>query len=409
MNEMKNEEKTAAATVTNERDAFEAWAQRYDLVAEPNYSEATKVDCWAAWKARAALAATPAATESREELAHRLIGEVKTADSIATAICQRVAELGDLSSPEDWPEAMLVTGDELHLIAREAVIEAQETSAAAAPVAGKSDTHGMNLGQRILHVGGRENAQTYIEFGSIGAVGLLVSQVLRDLPGGAPGFEADFGSAARRYTKDQQDRALLAGVSAPAAVAVPDGWREKFAADVYADLAAADNQDVPLEEYPARILKVLDSIVGPRHPVVIKWRNDAIRNCIAIAYKYCRDPESHKYLKQDLEAMLTTEPAPQAQADARDAVWLQPADMAALERFAETTDDDQSYDIGKDSVQRLSSFGCLKNCGFGRYEITSFGSYLLNDWERARILPFTTQADRDAAHRAAIAAAKEQK
>lgn len=103
------------------------------------------------------------------------------------------------------------------------------------------------------------------------------------------------------------------------AVAVPDGWREKFAADVYADLAAADNQDVPLEEYPARILKVLDSIVGPRHPVVIKWRNDAIRNCIAIVYKYCRDPESHKYLKQDLEAMLTTEPAPQAQADARDA------------------------------------------------------------------------------------------
>ena len=121
---------------------------------------------------------------------------------------------------------------------------------------------------------------------------------------------------------EQQVRALLAGISAPAAVAVavPDGWREKFAADVYADLAAADNQDVPLEEYPARILKVLDSIVGPRHPVVIKWRNDAIRNCIAIAYKYCRDPESHKYLKQDLEAMLTTEPAPQAQADARDAI-----------------------------------------------------------------------------------------
>lgn len=113
------------------------------------------------------------------------------------------------------------------------------------------------------------------------------------------------------------------------AVAVPDGWREKFAADVYADLAAADNQDVPLEEYPARILKVLDSIVGPRHPVVIKWRNDAIRNCIAIAYKYCRDPESHKYLKQDLEAMLTTEPAPQAQADARDALTPAARDVLA--------------------------------------------------------------------------------
>ena len=93
------------------------------------------------------------------------------------------------------------------------------------------------------------------------------------------------------------------------AQAVPIGWREHFATEVYADLEAADNQDVPLEEYPARILKVLDSTVGPRHPVVIKWRNDAIEQCIAIALKYCRDPESHKYLKQDLEAMLVSAPA----------------------------------------------------------------------------------------------------
>lgn len=57
------------------------------------------------------------------------------------------------------------------------------------------------------------------------------------------------------------------------------------------------------EEYPARILNILDAIVGPRHPV-IKWRNDAIRSCIAIAYKYCSDPESYRYLKQGLEAML---------------------------------------------------------------------------------------------------------
>ncbi len=52
----------------------------------------------------------------------------------------------------------------------------------------KSATHGMNLHQRILHVGGRENAQTYIEFGSVAAVRALVDQVLRDLPDGAQGF-----------------------------------------------------------------------------------------------------------------------------------------------------------------------------------------------------------------------------
>lgn len=44
-----------------------------------------------------------------------------------------------------------------------------------------SPTAGMNLGQRILHVGGRENAAGYIEFGSVAAVRALVGQVLRDL------------------------------------------------------------------------------------------------------------------------------------------------------------------------------------------------------------------------------------
>ena len=102
--------------------------------------------------------------------------------------------------------------------------------------------------------------------------------------------------------------------AAPAAAAglseTPKDWRDQFTNAVYADLAAADNQDVPLEEYPARILKVLDSIVGPRHPTVIHWRNDAIQACIAIAYKYCRDPESFQYLKQDLQALIFAARAP---------------------------------------------------------------------------------------------------
>ena len=119
--------------------------------------------------------------------------------------------------------------------------------------------------------------------------------------------------------------------AAPQAVqaAVPDNWRDQFSGAVYEDLSAADNQDVPLEEYPARILNILDAIVGPRHPTVIKWRNDAIRSCIAIAYKYCSDPESYRYLKQDLEVMLAaTQPAAQGM-DAQS--W---ADFEALRHSA---------------------------------------------------------------------------
>lgn len=45
-----------------------------------------------------------------------------------------------------------------------------------------SPTAGMNIAQRILHVGGRNNAAGYVEFGSTQAVEALVRQVLRDMP-----------------------------------------------------------------------------------------------------------------------------------------------------------------------------------------------------------------------------------
>lgn len=96
-----------------------------------------------------------------------------------------------------------------------------------------------------------------------------------------------------------------------------------------------------------------------------------------------------------------------SQAQPADAQWLQTQDMEALERFAETTDDDESYDIGKEAVTRLAGFGCLHSHGFGRYSITDFGHYVLSDWTHARALPFMTQAELDAKHRAAMAAAQE--
>lgn len=50
-----------------------------------------------------------------------------------------------------------------------------------APQQEASPTAGMTIAQRILHVGGRNNAAGYVEFGSIQAVEALVRQVLRDL------------------------------------------------------------------------------------------------------------------------------------------------------------------------------------------------------------------------------------
>lgn len=43
---------------------------------------------------------------------------------LAEQICREVAELPDRNSPEDWPEAMLVTHDELRAIVLSALREA---------------------------------------------------------------------------------------------------------------------------------------------------------------------------------------------------------------------------------------------------------------------------------------------
>ena len=37
-------------------------------------------------------------------------------ERVASRVVQEVCELGDRTSPDDWPEAMLVTGEELHAI-----------------------------------------------------------------------------------------------------------------------------------------------------------------------------------------------------------------------------------------------------------------------------------------------------
>ncbi|MFD1839101.1 hypothetical protein [Paracidovorax cattleyae] len=78
-----------------------------------------------------------AARVDRETLAKRLIGEVVEASAIASRICREVAELPDRNSPPDWPQAMLVTSDELHQIVREtliAVAPRPQADAGAVPV-----------------------------------------------------------------------------------------------------------------------------------------------------------------------------------------------------------------------------------------------------------------------------------
>ncbi len=50
--------------------------------------------------------------------------KAQLAQEVAETVCRDVAELPDRTSPEDWPEAMLVTADELQLIVAREITEA---------------------------------------------------------------------------------------------------------------------------------------------------------------------------------------------------------------------------------------------------------------------------------------------
>lgn len=91
--------------------------------------------------------------------------------------------MSQYASKDDMLKAVMAENEQL----RAQLAAAQQ---GVLPEGERSATYGMNIAQRILHVGGRENAQTYIEFGSVEAVRVLVGQVLRDLPNGCPDFLA---------------------------------------------------------------------------------------------------------------------------------------------------------------------------------------------------------------------------
>lgn len=66
-------------------------------------------------------------------------------------------------------------------------------------------------------------------------------------------------------------------------------------------------------------------------------------------------------------------PAPLSERDG----WLSQDDMTALERVDECFEDGQGYDVPKARMKRLAELGVVQSLGFAKYDITSFGRYIL--------------------------------
>ena len=99
----------------------------------------------------------------------------------------------------------------------------------------------------------------------------------------------------------------------------------------------------------------------------------------------------------------------QASAEQDAQQFLQPDDLATLHRFMDfcTDSDSGGYSIPKERMQRLAEIGAIESKGFGRYQVTTFGLYVLTmDADGSANLPLKTYAEYDAdcmaAHEAKI-------
>jgi hypothetical protein len=76
--------------------------------------------------------------------------------------------------------------------------------------------------------------------------------------------------------------------------------------------------------------------------------------------------------------------------------YLQPRDMAALQRFFECCDDPDSggHDVPKEAMARLREIGVVAYKPFGQHEITSFGDFVLGHTNGADFkFPLKTYAE----------------
>ncbi len=83
--------------------------------------------------------------------------------------------------------------------------------------------------------------------------------------------------------------------------------------------------------------------------------------------------------------------------------YLNEDDFADLFRFNECAEDSDSggHDVPKDRMKRLERLGVIRNCGFGRHEITAFGNYVIETvFYQSPKLPLKTTEEYNAAMQA---------
>jgi len=101
------------------------------------------------------------------------------------------------------------------------------------------------------------------------------------------------------------------------------------------------------------------------------------------------------FTSSELTEILEAQPAPAAPlSDAKDREFISEEDFSTLFHFNEQAQDSEAdgYTASKEEMKRLAELGVVQSLGFGRYGVTSFGSWLIEKrFEQDTRLPLRTR------------------
>jgi len=146
------------------------------------------------------------------------------------------------------------------------------------------------------------------------------------------------------------------------------------------DFIAAANPAAVLELIALARRTALANQPAPTVPDSFKARQDFLDWNRAKSDPAVKIGREYAVAEKLMELMANQPAQEQAEPDHASAPALLNVDeLAALRRFQETCEDSDSggYDVEKDMMKRLAAIGVIESKGFGRYQFTKFGDYIV--------------------------------
>jgi hypothetical protein len=121
----------------------------------------------------------------------------------------------------------------------------------------------------------------------------------------------------------------------------------------------------------------------------IQWRKEAVfegENFPAGHYAWLEEYPEEGSILLDADKSTITHPVPKAQPEAEPVnnAFLTTPEMAAFNRFLETCEDGEGYDVPKSMMQRLAQIGVVRHLSRGIYSITEFGQSVIDPVPKAQ-------------------------